>query len=323
MPTVDPLNLDQLRIFLTVCEVTVLKEAAAQLGMTPSAVSQSLAKLEESIGVSLFVHNVRPLRLTAAGRQLAKEGRPLLMAAQGLKQRLSNTQLSEMSLTVGFGETAAATIAPWVTARLYERVRELVTISSFTGALMEGLSQDKLTVAVVAELPKQNERWLSVPLYDEGFVLVSARNVPEVKNKAALSALAAERPFICYAQGSSDLAIMERLLTSYGISPVRRISVGSSYQLMGVMAELGGWSFLPPSNCWCGRFFGDAVQFSELPFSHRMIRRMWAVGDRLLFANEVQLVADIVQRGFVEKLLPALGGLSPVLAKHAWLCSKS
>ncbi len=74
----------ELLTFLEIVEQGGLARAAAQLGVTPSAVSQSLTKLEQRLGVRLLHRTTRHVAPTEAGAELAarlREGFSLLRAA--------------------------------------------------------------------------------------------------------------------------------------------------------------------------------------------------------------------------------------------------
>jgi molybdate transport repressor ModE-like protein len=62
--------------------------AAAELGFTPSAVSQQVKRLERQVGVPLLDRAGRGVVLTAAGRRLVDEGRTLSAQVEGLRSRL-------------------------------------------------------------------------------------------------------------------------------------------------------------------------------------------------------------------------------------------
>src|SRR5690606_2015982 len=55
-----------------------LKDSAQRLGVTPSAVSQSLKKLEAELGVQLFIREHIKLILTSQGKTLQKMLGPML-----------------------------------------------------------------------------------------------------------------------------------------------------------------------------------------------------------------------------------------------------
>lgn len=60
-----------LAMFLTVAETRNFTAAAERLGITRSAVSQGVRKLEDQLGVALAVRTTRNLRLTETGARLA------------------------------------------------------------------------------------------------------------------------------------------------------------------------------------------------------------------------------------------------------------
>lgn len=69
-------DLDGLAVFLVVAEQKGFRAAARQLGLTPSAVSQSIRALERRIGAALFSRTTRSVGLTEAGEKLLAHARP-------------------------------------------------------------------------------------------------------------------------------------------------------------------------------------------------------------------------------------------------------
>lgn len=75
----DGRTFDALTAFATIVERRSFVRAAAHLGVTPSAVSQTLKRLEERLGVGLVHRTTRSLAPTAAGeRLLAALAEPLV-----------------------------------------------------------------------------------------------------------------------------------------------------------------------------------------------------------------------------------------------------
>jgi DNA-binding transcriptional LysR family regulator len=70
----DPFN--GLRDFLAVAEAKSFTAAAATLGVTPNAVSQTIRALEARLGLQLFVRTTRRVALTEAGLAFLKRVRP-------------------------------------------------------------------------------------------------------------------------------------------------------------------------------------------------------------------------------------------------------
>jgi len=66
-------SLNALRVFETVSRTKSLKRAAAQLGVTQSAISRQLSTLEQQLGAKLIQRDNKVHALTPAGEALAPE----------------------------------------------------------------------------------------------------------------------------------------------------------------------------------------------------------------------------------------------------------
>lgn len=73
-----PSDLDSVSVFLAVAELRSFRAAAQRLGVTGSAVSQTVRDLEARVGVALLQRTTRSVALTEAGEQLYASARPAL-----------------------------------------------------------------------------------------------------------------------------------------------------------------------------------------------------------------------------------------------------
>jgi len=102
--------------------------AARALGMTPSAVSQQLRALEQSLGVALLHRTTRKLTLTEAGERFHVGCAAMVAAAHDAEQalaRLRDAPEGELRLAapVGLGPRIAAALAPLLVAHPALRLR--------------------------------------------------------------------------------------------------------------------------------------------------------------------------------------------------------
>ena len=65
-------NLADLTAFVAIADRLSFRAAAAQLGVTPSALSHSMRQLEERLGVRLLHRTTRSVSLTDAGRSMVR-----------------------------------------------------------------------------------------------------------------------------------------------------------------------------------------------------------------------------------------------------------
>ena len=68
--------LDGVEAFLSVAHHRNFRKAAAELGVTPSAISQVVRALEARIGASLFIRTTRSVGLTEAGERFISRAKP-------------------------------------------------------------------------------------------------------------------------------------------------------------------------------------------------------------------------------------------------------
>ena len=74
----EPIDLNLLKSFLAIAESGSFLSAADRVGRSPSAVSMQIQRLEQSLGVSLFIRNAQETSLTRDGERLVQHARQLL-----------------------------------------------------------------------------------------------------------------------------------------------------------------------------------------------------------------------------------------------------
>ena len=82
-----PINLNQLRYFVSVAENGSFTKAAVQHYISQTAITQQIHALEENIGVKLLDRNSRPVCVTPAGKIFLKEAREILSRVDTALQR--------------------------------------------------------------------------------------------------------------------------------------------------------------------------------------------------------------------------------------------
>ncbi|MBA8879115.1 LysR family transcriptional regulator [Phyllobacterium myrsinacearum] len=96
-------DLNELTVFAVVAEQRNFRAAADHLGVTRSAVSQLIRRLEDRIGIGLVHRTTRSVSLTEAGEQLLAEIAPAIatiQAAVGAARDLGRQPRGQLRLTV-------------------------------------------------------------------------------------------------------------------------------------------------------------------------------------------------------------------------------
>lgn len=107
----------RMAVFAEVVAAGSLTAAARQLGMTPSAVSQHMRQLEQTLGLALLHRSTRRLTLTEAGERYHAGCAAMVAAARQAGQslaRLRDEPEGELRLAapIGFGSLLATALAP-------------------------------------------------------------------------------------------------------------------------------------------------------------------------------------------------------------------
>ncbi|MEY9213448.1 LysR family transcriptional regulator [Thermobifida halotolerans] len=141
-----------LRHFVAVAEEMNFGRAAEALGMAQPPLSQSIRRLEEELGVTLFDRSRRQIRLTTAGTHLLAEARELLAREERLRavmRRVRDGELGALRLGVPPGTPATALHA--LLAAVTERVPDLrVELDELTSAeQVRRLTEADLDVGIV------------------------------------------------------------------------------------------------------------------------------------------------------------------------------
>ncbi|MET4206058.1 LysR family transcriptional regulator [Bradyrhizobium sp. LA2.1] len=95
--------LDGVEAFLRVAQYRSFRRAAAELGVTPSAISQAVRALEARVGAALFIRTTRSVGLTEAGAQFLSRAKPAfeeLVAASEVARDLGQRPTGLLRLTV-------------------------------------------------------------------------------------------------------------------------------------------------------------------------------------------------------------------------------
>ncbi|MCA2406054.1 LysR family transcriptional regulator [Rhizobium leguminosarum bv. viciae 248] len=95
--------LDGVEAFLSVAQHRSFREAAGELGVTPSAISQAVRALEERVGAVLFIRTTRSVGLTEAGERFLLRAKPAfeeLVAASEVARELGQRPAGLLRLTV-------------------------------------------------------------------------------------------------------------------------------------------------------------------------------------------------------------------------------
>lgn len=130
----DDLQLGSIELFCLAAELSSFTAAASSAGLTPAAVSRSVSRLEERLGVRLFMRTTRQIRLTEAGRAYFEQARQALgqlveAEREATGQQLVPAGVLRISLPTPYGHYRVLPLLPAFRA-LYPAVQVEVNLSN-------------------------------------------------------------------------------------------------------------------------------------------------------------------------------------------------
>ncbi|TAG11802.1 MAG: LysR family transcriptional regulator, partial [Rhodobacterales bacterium] len=149
-----PRNLDlaALRSFVTVADVGGVTKAAGYLNLTQSAVSMQIKRLEESLGMQLFLRAARKLALSPEGEQLVSYGRRMLALNDEVLSRFTTAACCG-PIRLGVPHDVVYPAIPGILRRMAQAypMVQVNLVSSFTILMKEGFARGEFDVMLTTE----------------------------------------------------------------------------------------------------------------------------------------------------------------------------
>lgn len=170
------------RVLLAVADGGSFSAAAADLGLTQSAVSQHVATLERAVGLTLLERGTRPVGLTEAGHTLTEHARAIVARLDSAEQQLAEIAgVRAGRLRFGSFPTALATFVP-AALRRFRRSHptiSLTVVDDHLQRLLPRLAERELDVALIYEHPAMPDHTAPdvdrVHLFEDPYQLVVPR----------------------------------------------------------------------------------------------------------------------------------------------------
>jgi DNA-binding transcriptional LysR family regulator len=231
-----------------IVETGSFRQAASQLGYTPSAVSQQIASLERIIGARLILREQgrRSLGPTEAGKSL-------LVHMHAIEARLGAAKADidafakgeDGALRIGAFESVERRLLPEVMRRLRERspIIEIDVAETLLDLDLLDSVERGLLDAAFAVLPLPDGPYRARMILEDPWGLVTGREVAHPRSPVTLSELG-ELPLVCWRSPSALAPALGPLRTA-GVEP--RIVLRSDYNavVQGFAAEGLGIGLLP------------------------------------------------------------------------------
>ena len=266
MKTASGLDIRALRIFEAVASSGSLSKGAQQLGITQSAVSQSITQIEAILETQVFDRSQRPFKLTPAGIALSRRARQIVEDMERLVVHVRDADLaSRPAIRVGMIDSFAATAGPAIVKKVTESASQLLLWSGLANSHAAALLNRQLDLIVTSDTLDDVDHIVRRSIFSEPFIAV----IPKIREsqflRADLTTLIEKMPLIRFSARSHFGAIIERHLRRQGHTPRPYLEIDTSDVVMAMVAADLGWAITTPLCLLQGRAYSSEVTSIPLP----------------------------------------------------------
>lgn len=235
--------LSELKTFIAVCRYGTFAATGERIGLTQSAVSSQIKRLEQSLGFALFDRTGRSATLNAAGQATLARAEQIQALYAQLADLPGETAASGL-LRIGAIASAQPTLLARAIGALraaHPQLRVHVTPGISLG-LMDELDAGKIDAALIIRPPFGMLPELTwQPLVQEPFVLL----VPATLKGRDWRALVQAQPFLRYERTSFGGRMVERFVRREGLAVQDAVEVDEISALIHLVALGVGVALVP------------------------------------------------------------------------------
>lgn len=239
-------DLHALEVFVLTVELGGMSQCAEHLQVTQSAISQTIAKLEGSIGAALFDRTMRPMGLTASGKALFARGQGLIAQARSTYDAVregAGLPISSITMAMSF---SLANLLTTPILRELGALAERWNIRSGISMEHQGefLARD-IDMLVTGSFNLEHRGSLELhPVFEESFICVFPK---DYRGTAEFPTKLPSLPLIRFSRLTGMGQQIERQIVRMKLKLPQLIEVESSHQQMALVAAGLGWTITTPA----------------------------------------------------------------------------
>jgi DNA-binding transcriptional LysR family regulator len=264
----------RVRHFLAIAEAGSFSGASAALGIGQPPLSQSIQRLEQSLGVTLFERTPRGVRLTPAGNAFLADARVAVAAAD--RARVAARSAAGEERPVRVGVTLPAIFSPL--RRLVEAARrcavEIIPIDGASADLLDLLERGELDISFVTPPVDEMPTLQLIPIGREPLVAALPDDLAALPGDYAPMREMAPRLIVpprSYGEALHDAMIS--MFTIAGYRPVVVAETTRVFTMLSLTSAGVGASIIAPSMARAIHL--DGVTFR--PFAPDIVTPKWEI----------------------------------------------
>ena len=234
----------QLEYFIKTAEVLHFTKAAELCFVTQSGLSQQIKKLEEELGMPLFVRIGKKVQLTEAGSVFLIHAKQIIENVQSGKQAIDDlNQMIGGELRIGVTYIFGLLVLPIVDlfAKTYPHLKIVVEYGT-TEPLEQKLLNNELDLVLVISSNEIEHPFQKVPLFTSKLVLAVSKTHPlAVLDKIPFKKIE-DLPLILPVKGFNSREFLDELFLKNNMKPTVSIELNAVHALLRLVGDSDYWA---------------------------------------------------------------------------------
>ena len=270
--------------------------AAKSLGISQSALSKIIQKLEETIGITLFDRRVRPIRPTPEAVALYDEIRRNAANIEALIKTLRSENFLRPILRFGCTESTRRLVAPRVAESFGRRISRFIQFTGSSDVLVKRLLDHEADVILICDSFDEIKGLTRRFVYAEPSVILLPQTLAATRANWTLDELLhCGLPMISISGNSGAGRLNDRFLASQHLQFPSLFEVDSDVVLVEMIKEELGWAISRPSTLLSGIDYEGKI--AKLPIFNSEDKLKFYVVNRMNeFENEAEEIATLCRR---------------------------
>lgn len=241
------MELRQIQYFIEVAKLEHVTEASYVLHVSQSAVSRQIFKLESELGVDLFIHEGRKVKLTPIGRLFLSHMEHLMKVIDNAQQEISEFLDPERgTVRIGFPSSLAAQMIPTVVSGFREKypsVHFQLQHGSYK-ELVEWVAKGDMNLALMGPVPHEPQIKSEV-LFEEKFVALLPASHPLANQDSVKLSELKDDSFVLFPEGFVLREMVVKACANLGFQPKVTFEGDDLDAIKGLVSSGLGLTVLP------------------------------------------------------------------------------
>jgi DNA-binding transcriptional LysR family regulator len=315
------IEIGALKIFAAVSNSESLTQAGEQLGITQSAVSQTIKQLEIQTDTQLVITRSRPIKLTPSGQVLKDYAHQVIEDTQRM---LSDVRMASkgglIPLKVGMVDSFCDVVGVQLMEQLKPFTSKLALRTGLVSPLTQALLNRDLDLLITGDPMDEHPQLQRHPVLRDPFVILVPKKYIQ-GNERNIQWLAENLPFIQYNRQSRLGALTDLIARRMNIKLMANYELDSTQTLLRFVQSGHGWTIVTGLCMVRYPELLDGVEVMPLANgNHARYLSLLSRPDEL--GKLPQLTAEICRSLYSNEIVPQLEKIAPWLKHQAYSIDK-